>query len=52
VKLFKTQFIKYNSKKDSMLEKEVIEMLHHLREKGSKNSAKSKTINKQLMTAV
>jgi hypothetical protein len=50
-KFFKTLFIRYNSKSNEILDKEVSEMVNNLRHHGSKMSAKTKTIENQILKA-
>jgi hypothetical protein len=49
---FKTLFIRYLSKNDQVLDREVMEMVNNLREFGSKTSAKAVTIENQIITAM
>jgi hypothetical protein len=52
VKHFKTQFVRFNSKNDLLLDKELTEMLKYLKDHGTKNSAKTKSIENQVKNAV
>lgn len=49
---FKTLFIRYLSKNDQVLDREVMEMVNNLRDFGSKTSAKAVTIENQIITAM
>lgn len=52
VKYFKTQFVRYNSKKDTLLDKEVTMMLSNLKDHGTKNTAKTKSVENQVKNAI
>ena len=44
--------MRYNSKKDSLLDKEVTMMLSNLKDHGTKNTAKTKSVENQIKNAI
>ena len=51
-KYFKTLYIRFLSKSDKLLDKEVTEMVNNLRTYGAKTSAKSSSIQSQVISAI